>query len=142
MSPTKNSDMPAQPISGACCRPGFAHEGEPKGKIEKIEGVESYITTRSSGKTNDNVIIYFPDVHGLSKNALLMMDTMAQQSGGLVIGIEYLNGVSSPNFGLLVIFDIDKRYRIPSRTARIVHSTTLNSTRGSGRTSICHFRRR
>jgi hypothetical protein len=62
----------AQP-SGECCVMGTLHEGEPRGTIEKVAGLDTYITKPKDGKGNGNIMLYFPDVWGLFKNGQLGM---------------------------------------------------------------------
>lgn len=80
--------------SAACCISGSIHKGDPKGRIEKIQDVETYIAEPSAGKANGNIVLYFPDVFGLFNNAKLMMDGWAD-AGYLVLGPDYFRGVCS-----------------------------------------------
>lgn len=77
--------------SAACCAIGSIHEGEPKGRIEKILDVETYIAEPAADKANGNIILYFPDVFGLFNNARLMIDAWAE-AGYLVLGPDYFRG--------------------------------------------------
>lgn len=79
--------------SGQCCLKGSIHEGEPRGKIVTISDIETYISTPPENKANGNIILYLPDVWGLFKNGLLIMDGFAD-SGYLVLGLDYFRGVS------------------------------------------------
>jgi hypothetical protein len=76
-----------------CCISGSIYPATPKGKIEKIGGVDTYITT-PSGTSNGNILLYFPDAFGLYSNAFLMMDAYAEE-GYQVFGVDYFLGVSN-----------------------------------------------
>lgn len=82
----------AQP-SGDCCLKGSIHEGEPRGGFISIANVETYIVHPREGKSNGNIVLYFPDVWGMFKNGLLVMDGFAD-AGYLVLGLDYFRGVS------------------------------------------------
>lgn len=78
--------------SGSCCLVGNIHEGEPKGKVETIAGIETYISSPSSNKANGHILLYFPDVWGFFTNGFLVMDGFAD-AGYLVLGLDYFRGV-------------------------------------------------
>jgi hypothetical protein len=96
----------AKPVD-LCCLRGAIHSGEQKGKIEKIEGVDTYVATPNAANANGNIIMYFPDALGLHINSFLMMDAFAE-CGYLVLGVDYFlgdsvlkyskNPLSDPNF--------------------------------------------
>jgi len=78
------------------CFTGTLHVGTPRGKIESILDIPTYIThPPNTLKPNGHIILYFPDVWGLSNNASLLMDGFAD-AGYLVCGIDYFRGVYSP----------------------------------------------
>jgi hypothetical protein len=79
--------------SGPCCLQGFRHKGDPRGSFSTIANVETYVVHPESGKSNGNVLLYFPDVWGLFTNGLLVMDTFAD-AGYTVLGLDYFQGVS------------------------------------------------
>jgi dienelactone hydrolase len=72
---------------------GTLHEGEPRGKLETISGLETYVAIPKEGSANGNIVLYFPDVYGLFKNGQLIMDVFAD-AGYLAVGIDYFRGVS------------------------------------------------
>lgn len=76
---------------GDCCIAGNLHEGEPRGTQETVEGIETYVVHPPEGRSNGNIILYFPDVWGFFKNGLLVMDGFAD-AGYLTIGIDYFRG--------------------------------------------------
>lgn len=79
--------------SGPCCLKGTLHEGEPRGEFVTIADVETYISRPNSSHANGNILLYFPDVWGLFKNGLLVVDAFAD-AGYLVLGLDYFRGVS------------------------------------------------
>ena len=116
-NPTATEKYLAKPPS-ACCFAGSLHEGVPRGTVETdiFGGIPTYVSRPSSsssfsseeGKTETttttttkptpanghrNVLLYFPDVWGLSDNAKLMMDGFADAGGFLVVGMDYFLGV-------------------------------------------------
>lgn len=88
---------------GECCFTGSIHSGTPKGTIETLAGVPTYVTHPSPSRANGNVVLYFPDVHGIFINSQLLMDGFAA-AGYLVLGIDYFRDdpawkhESEPNF--------------------------------------------
>ena len=58
-----------------------------------IASVETYIAIPPENKANGHIVLYFPDVWGLFKNGLLVMDGFAD-AGYLVLGLDYFRGVS------------------------------------------------
>lgn len=87
--------------SAACCISGSIHKGEPKGRIEKIQDVETYVAEPAADKANGNIVLYFPDVFALFVNGKLMMDGWAE-AGYLVLGPDYFRGVSCADEGWTV----------------------------------------
>lgn len=85
------SEYLAQPPS-ACCFQGTLHHGTPRGTVESLLDIPTYITHPTAEKANGHIILYFPDVWGLSNNASLLMDGYAD-AGYLVLGIDYFRGV-------------------------------------------------
>lgn len=82
--------------SGPCCLKNAAIDSssqEAKGKIENIEGVDTYIATPKPGTANGNIILYFPDAFGLHMKGFLMMDAFAA-CGYLTLGVDYFLGDS------------------------------------------------
>ena len=77
--------------SADCCLKGTLHEGDPRGKTETVAGIETYIS-HPQGKSNGNILLYFPDVWGFFNNGFLVMDGFAD-AGYLTIGLDYFRGV-------------------------------------------------
>ena len=63
---------------GECCTKTVQHVGDPRGTIERIAGVETYIASPPSGTTEDKIILFFADIFGpLYVNSQLLMDYWA-----------------------------------------------------------------
>ncbi|KAI0779043.1 alpha/beta-hydrolase [Trametes elegans] len=78
---------------GDCCFRTVQHIGEPRGAVEKIAGVDTYVARPRSGDSR-KVILFFADVYGaLYVNSKLVMDYWAD-NGYLVLGIDYFEGDS------------------------------------------------
>lgn len=80
--------------------------------MDTILDVPTYIATPE--KPNGNVVLYFPDVWGMSSNAQLLMDGFAE-AGFLALGMDYFRGVSQPS----------SSSKTPSRLSIIFHSEFL-----------------
>lgn len=80
--------------SDACCLKGTLHDGQPRGKITTIAGVETYVAEPPMDKANGHVVLYFPDVWGFFTNGFLVMDGFAD-AGFLTLGLDYFQGVSN-----------------------------------------------
>ncbi|KAK1234242.1 hypothetical protein PQX77_002549 [Marasmius sp. AFHP31] len=91
------------------CVKGAIHEGTPKGKVEKIGGVDTYVATPSVDYPKDKVLLFLPDVFGMQLvNAQLLADSFAENGFRTVIP-DYLNGDPIPADALLgQNFDIMK----------------------------------
>lgn len=76
---------------GDCCIAGNLHVGEPRGTQETIDGIDTYVAHPPAGKSNGNIVLWFPDVWGLSNNGLLVMDGFAD-AGYLTVGLDYFRG--------------------------------------------------
>ena len=83
-------DPVAKP-SGDCCLKGHLHTGNPKGQIERITDVDTYIIHPDPSKDNGHIILYYPDVFGLFTNGLLVCDELASY-GYTVAAIDYFDG--------------------------------------------------
>ena len=86
------SDKVLAKPSDICCLKGSIHEGEAKGSVEKIFGIETYKAAPPADEANGNVVLFFPDVHGFTKNNFLLMDAIAE-CGYLTLGLDYFRGV-------------------------------------------------
>ena len=62
---------------GDCCRRTVQHQGEIRGKVEVVAGVETYVARPADG-SNDRIILFFGDIYGpLYINSQLIMDYWA-----------------------------------------------------------------
>lgn len=74
------SDKILASAPGDQCCSGVQHFGEPKGTIEKIAGVDTYVVTPPQGQTSKGVILFYADVWGpLFINNKLIQDYFASQ---------------------------------------------------------------
>lgn len=87
---------------GPCCWAGTIHKGTPRGAMEDILDVPTYVTKPSKDAANGHVVLYFPDVWGMSNNAQLLMDGFAD-AGYLTLGMDYFRGVCLCYIGVLYV---------------------------------------
>ncbi|KAI9573849.1 alpha/beta-hydrolase [Boletus coccyginus] len=74
------------------CISGVRHEGTPEGKVEVINGVETYVATPTVDYPKDKAILFLPDVFGIKLiNAQLLADDFAR-NGFKVYIVDYFNG--------------------------------------------------
>lgn len=63
---------------GECCRQTVHHVGTPRGTLEPIADVQTYIARPASASDTDKIILFFSDVFGaLYTNSQLIMDYWA-----------------------------------------------------------------
>ncbi|KAH8744836.1 hypothetical protein F5883DRAFT_439543, partial [Diaporthe sp. PMI_573] len=74
-----------------CYIAGNLHAGKPRGAQKIIEGIDPYIIYLLAGKLNRNIVLYFPNIWGLFKNGLLVIDSFADAKY-LIIGLNYFRG--------------------------------------------------
>ncbi|KAI9069682.1 alpha/beta-hydrolase [Trametes sanguinea] len=78
---------------GECCRQTVHHVGAPRGALEVIGGVNTYVARPPAGDV-DRVILFFSDVYGaLYTNSQLLMDYWAE-NGYIVLALDYFEGDS------------------------------------------------
>jgi dienelactone hydrolase len=83
---------------GPCCARGHLFEGEPTGKLIKLEDgkTDAYIATPAADKAKkDCGLLYIPDVIGIWKNSKLMADLYAAE-GYTTIVLDIFNGDPVP----------------------------------------------
>jgi hypothetical protein len=119
ISNEKRSDNYLAKPSGACCLKGTLHTGESRGSWETITGVETYITTPPTIKSNGHVLLYFPDVWGMFPNGLLVMDAFAN-AGYTVLGLDYFRGVRTSRLISLAPFFLSLQTLSRSNIAKTV----------------------
>ena len=107
---------------GDCCRQTVQHVGEPRGKVETVAGVETYVARPADG-SNKRIILFFGDVYGpMYVNSQLIMDFWADNgerlemgayngthcgttAGYLVVGLDYFEGDSMIKHPNREVFD-------------------------------------
>lgn len=78
------------------CVKGVIHEGEAKGTIEKIEGVEVYVATPTKDYPKDKAILLLTDIFGISLiNSKLLADSFAE-NGLLTFVPDLFDGDAAP----------------------------------------------
>ncbi|CAD0111444.1 unnamed protein product, partial [Aureobasidium uvarum] len=106
---SNSSDQVLAKPADLCCLKGSFYSGEPQGRTEQINGIDTYIATPDPKTANGNVLLYFPDAFGLHTNSHLLMDAYAS-CGYLTLGVDYFLGdavskytmtpLNDPNFDL------------------------------------------
>lgn len=71
----------------------------PKGTVERLADVDTYVTKPDASKDNGHTVFYFPDVFGFFTNALLVCDQYAE-FGYTVAAMDCFNGVCWPTLGI------------------------------------------
>lgn len=95
---------------GPCCALGTIHKGSPRGKMETIVETPTYVATPE--QPNGHVVLYFPDVWGMSSNAQLLMDGFAD-AGFLTLGMDYFRGVRDLKNSRLVSLAVENFQEAP-----------------------------
>ena len=125
------SDTLAGP-PGECCRQTVQHVGQPRGVVENVAGVETYVARPASG-SNAKIILFFGDVYGpMYVNSQLIMDYWAENgkllgmrqpeigthlvAGYLVVGLDYFEGDSCAHHQGEPGWDVDE-WVVPFRTS-------------------------
>jgi len=91
------------------CHSGVIHEGTPKGKVEKVGGIDTYVALPTVDYPKDKAVLFLPDVLGIHMpNSQLLADSFAGH-GFAVYMPDYLNGDPVPTgFMNDSSFDINK----------------------------------
>lgn len=86
-----NGEYLAQPPR-RCCLVGSPHDGSPRGAEENILDVPTYVVRPPDiseySAPNGHIVLFFPDVWGLSVSAKCLMDGFAS-AGYTVLGMDY-----------------------------------------------------
>ncbi|KAI0931034.1 hypothetical protein AcW1_001467 [Taiwanofungus camphoratus] len=93
---------------GECCSTKtIEHTGNAQGSVEKIAGIDTYISRPATLGECRNIILFFADVFGpFFLNSQLIMDYWASH-GYLVLAIDYFEGdpiqshLNEPNFSIV-----------------------------------------
>jgi len=67
------------------CVKGFLLPGEPKGKMEKIGDLDTYVTTTPAGNKSNKAIILFYDIFGLSTNNNKIIADRISEKANIVV---------------------------------------------------------
>ena len=79
MSTSTESKVLAHP-PGEHCVTGVKHVGDPRGSVEKINGIDTYVAIPPTGTKTKGVILFYADVFGpLYVNNMLIQDYFAEQ---------------------------------------------------------------
>ncbi|KAL8847835.1 MAG: hypothetical protein Q9221_007137 [Calogaya cf. arnoldii] len=109
------------------CATGHLHQGDPRGRVETIHGLPSYITEPSSGAPPKGLVVMIPDAFGWeTPNNRLLCDTYAERAGVLVYLPEFQDGHHLPmsmmtDMGTMTSSDSSMLKKIPS-TLRVAYN--------------------
>jgi dienelactone hydrolase len=82
------------PICKACVT-GFLHDGTPKGTVETIANLQTYVSKPTSSKQNPGIIVIIPDIFGWTfNNNRLLADEYAEKAGRIVYLPDFMFGTS------------------------------------------------
>jgi hypothetical protein len=76
------------------CFTGSVHDGDPKGKVTKVYGLDAYVS-EPTGKPVKGVIVIIPDAFGWEfVNSRILADHYADKGGFKVYLPDFMNGIS------------------------------------------------
>lgn len=79
-----------------CCATGSLHTGTPKGRVEKVHGLDCYIAEPANGAAAKGVVVIIPDAFGWElPNNRILADCYAEKGGFRVYLPEFMDGMSS-----------------------------------------------
>jgi dienelactone hydrolase len=81
---------------GPCCVRGRLLTGEAQGKIQVINGIETYISTISTNPSTTKAILYLTDACGLHIHSRLLADTISSAGNYTVIMPDLFHGAPHP----------------------------------------------
>lgn len=77
----------------ADCFRGSIHEGQPKGEVTTIHGLQTYVSRPPNGAQPRGVVVVIPDAFGWEfGNSRLLADTYAEKGNFLVYLPDFMNG--------------------------------------------------
>jgi hypothetical protein len=80
-------------MSCSDCFAGHVHEGKPKGTIEKLHGLDTYVSKPAEGKTVRGIIIIIPDSFGMPFiNNRLLADHYVEKGDFIVYLPDFMKG--------------------------------------------------
>ncbi|KAM5341242.1 hypothetical protein ACJ41O_015351 [Fusarium nematophilum] len=81
---------------GRCCSIGTLHEGNPTGKLVKVNTFDAYLATPPENVPHRNAgILYLPDIIGIWQNSKLMADAFAAK-GYVCLVLDLFNADPAP----------------------------------------------
>jgi len=82
------------------CFAGHVHEGNPKGRIEKIQGLDTYIAEPPGGPNDTKgIIVIVPDAFGMPfVNNRILADHLAEKGHYTVYLPDFMKGSSAPPY--------------------------------------------
>lgn len=77
------------------CFRGSIHEGNPRGEVTKIHGLDTYVSRPPDGAQPRGVVVIIPDAFGWEfGNIRLLADSYAEKGKFLVYLPDFMNGRS------------------------------------------------
>ena len=75
------------------CFAGYQHGGTPKGTVERLHNLETYVAKPAEGKVAKGIIIIIPDAFGMPfVNNRLLADHYAEKGDFLVYLPDFMQG--------------------------------------------------
>ena len=76
------------------CSTGTLHEGTPKGRVEKIHGLPTYIADPPSGTEPKGIVVIIPDAFGWElPNSRVLADSYAEKGNFRVFLPDFMDGI-------------------------------------------------
>lgn len=81
------------------CISGHVHHGDPKGTVEKLHGLDTYVSKPSEGKITKGIIVIIPDAFGMPfVNNKLLADHYSEKGDFIVYLPDFMRGQSYTSF--------------------------------------------
>jgi dienelactone hydrolase len=81
-------------MSCPACFSGHVHDGQPRGKVVKIHGLDAYVSEPSEGKQAKGIIVIIPDAFGWEfVNNRVLADHYAEKGDYKVYLPDFMNGL-------------------------------------------------
>lgn len=79
------------------CFKGATHEGQPRGKVIELHGLQAYVSEPSNDKPVRGIIVIIPDAFGWEfVNNRILADHYADKGGYRVYLPEFMDGHAAP----------------------------------------------
>ncbi|OAA46578.1 Dienelactone hydrolase [Beauveria brongniartii RCEF 3172] len=103
----------------ADCFRGNIHEGQPKGEVGNVHGLDTYISRPPKGTQSRGIVVIIPDAFGWKfGNNRLLADNYAEKGNFTVYLPDFMNGHAAP----LRMFDHGRAFSTsPSILSKIYH---------------------